>query len=503
MDALKRAEAKAWAIALMGVAIVVKLILAALLPLGVDEAYQVAVARPVSLSYFDHPPLSFWAMAASASVLGESVLAYRLPFVAMGAVTGWMLYLMADRIGGARAGLATVVLYLAAPHMFFGSGLFVLPDGALNMAGAIAAWAFVRMAGQARPALWLWALAGVAVAAGFASKYQSALIPFSVFVFMAVWPGRGAWLRQPGFWLAVGLAALGAVPVLAWNMAHDWASFAFHGARTERSLQLTNFAVMGVGQAIYMLPVSFVLALWAVGRGLRARLPEDRMLAWLAALPLAVFNGIFLFSDASFPHWTMPGFLFALPLAGAALTRLGRGWTIGWAVSGAVIWAAIALVVLQATVVLFAPPGPQPGPGPVAKGYHDWDDTTDFFDWSGVGLHLAERGDLAGVAVIAVPNWIEGGQIGAALPGWPVRVMPGGIPHHFGLMPGAQIGGRALYLHPDRLDRVHVTGASALARLRQIDPNAKLLSPVVLPRGGRPYGAVAVIALTVPRPAGP
>lgn len=481
---------RARAAGILGLVTLAKLVLAVVLPLGVDEAYQVAVARPLSLSYFDHPPLSFWAMAGSAALLGESVLAYRLPFVAMGAGTAWLLYLIGARLGGARAGLWAMVLYLAAPHMFFGSGLFVLPDGPLDLAGAVAGWLLVRMAGQARPPVWAWAALGAALAAGFMSKYQSALIPFSVFVFMGVWPGRWRWLIQPGFWVGVVIALLGTYPVLGWNIAHDWASFAFHGDRTERSLQLANFAVMGVGQALYLLPVTFGIALLAIWRGLRARLPEDRMLGWLAALPIAVFNGIFVFSDASFPHWTMPGFLFALPLAGAMMARAAprlRWWLAG---TGAVIWGLVAFVALHATMGLLGP----------KDRIADWDDTTAFFEWSDMGPILAERGDLAGVDLIAVPNWIEGGQIGAALPGWPMRVLDPGIPHHFALMPGAALGGSTLYLQPERLDSVADRGAAALARLRGLDPMARALPPVVLTRGGQPYAGVIVIRMDLPAP---
>lgn len=489
MDAI-RLQDRGRAAVLLALVTLVKLVLAGLLPLGVDEAYQVAVARPMSLSYFDHPPISFWAMAVSAAGLGESLFAYRLPFIVMGAATGWLLFLMGARIGGGRVGLVTVILYLAAPHMLFGSGMFVLPDGPLNLFGALAGWAFLRMAGQARPPVWLWVVAGLAVAAGFMSKYQSALIPFSVFVFMAVWPGRWRWAMQPGFWIAFGLALAGSYPVLGWNIANDWASFAFHGARTDRSLQAANFAVMALGQAVYLLPVTLALAGLGIWRGLRARLPEDRMLGWLAALPIAVFNGIFLFSDASFPHWTMPGFVFALPLAAAVLVRAGAWVTWALAGSAAVIWAVVVVLLLHGTTGLMAP----------RDRIADWDDTVDFFDWSGLGPALADQGALAGVDVIAVPNWIEGGQMGAALPGWPVRVLAGGIPHHFALMPGAGLGGQALYLQPERIDRLEDRGRAALARLRAIDPQAALLPPVILPRGGVDYAGVIVVRLVLPAP---
>ena len=49
---------------LIAVTALVRLALAALLGLSVDESYSVAIARQFSLSYFDHPPLHLWLAAA-------------------------------------------------------------------------------------------------------------------------------------------------------------------------------------------------------------------------------------------------------------------------------------------------------------------------------------------------------------------------------------------------------------------------------------------------------
>ena len=47
-------------LALIVVTLIGRLILALTVGLGVDESYQVSVSRPLSLSYFEHPPLAFW-----------------------------------------------------------------------------------------------------------------------------------------------------------------------------------------------------------------------------------------------------------------------------------------------------------------------------------------------------------------------------------------------------------------------------------------------------------
>ncbi|MFN7003809.1 MAG: hypothetical protein ACK4NW_10310, partial [Roseinatronobacter sp.] len=46
---------------IIGGALLWRGVLAALMPLGTDEAYALAVGRGFDLSFFDHPPLGFWA----------------------------------------------------------------------------------------------------------------------------------------------------------------------------------------------------------------------------------------------------------------------------------------------------------------------------------------------------------------------------------------------------------------------------------------------------------
>src|SRR5271157_5251015 len=68
-----------------------RLIFAELLGPGVDESYTLAISRTLNLSYFDHPPLHQWIVHFAAAMLGEGFGA-RLPFIALFAATGWMLY---------------------------------------------------------------------------------------------------------------------------------------------------------------------------------------------------------------------------------------------------------------------------------------------------------------------------------------------------------------------------------------------------------------------------
>ena len=85
------------ALIVSGGALLLRLVLAAVVGLGTDEIYTLAVSRKLSWSYFDHPPLHQWLAHASGWVLGEG-RQVRLPFTVLFAATSWLLFLITSRL---------------------------------------------------------------------------------------------------------------------------------------------------------------------------------------------------------------------------------------------------------------------------------------------------------------------------------------------------------------------------------------------------------------------
>src|ERR1700739_432527 len=108
---------------------VFRLALSATLGLGVDECYDIGVAHDLELSYFDHPPLSYWIAHLFMPLFGDG-RALRVPFVILFTGTTWLLYLLTRHLFGAAAGVwAVLALNLSAFFMLAGS--WILPDGPL------------------------------------------------------------------------------------------------------------------------------------------------------------------------------------------------------------------------------------------------------------------------------------------------------------------------------------------------------------------------------------
>ena len=122
-----------------------RLAFGAALGLGVDESYMVASGRVLGIGYYDHPPVSWWLSWGAAHVFGvETPIAVRLPFIALFALSTWLMYRLGIATADARAGLWAAVLLNLSPVFGVTTGTWVLPDGPLDCALLGAALCLVR-----------------------------------------------------------------------------------------------------------------------------------------------------------------------------------------------------------------------------------------------------------------------------------------------------------------------------------------------------------------------
>src|SRR5437762_2119195 len=141
------------ALILMLLTAVARVVLAGLLGLGVDESYEVVLSRVPSLSYFDHPPLSFWIAGAVGRVAGtEHRVLLRLPFILIFAGTTFVMFRLTVRLYGERAGFLAALLLNLAPVFSISAGGWILPDGPLELAIVATAFCLTRVLIVAEPA---------------------------------------------------------------------------------------------------------------------------------------------------------------------------------------------------------------------------------------------------------------------------------------------------------------------------------------------------------------
>jgi hypothetical protein len=404
--------------------LVARLIFANLLGPGIDESYTLAIARNLSLSYFDHPPLHQWIAHFAALTLGEGA-ATRLPFIFLFAATGWILYRLTGDLFGPRA--ATIALFSlnVAPFFFASAGTWVVPDGPLLFGLAVAGWALSRLffltAPDRSPVWGLWLLAGVGLGVAGLSKYSAALSAAGLTAFVLMAPKQRRWLTHPAPYAAAAVALAMTAPVFIWNAEHGWASFQFQGARgaPEGGFRPIQVLTMALGEIAYLLPWIFGPLVAGLAAAWRRRMDERRLFLFCLALPpIVLFTITPLWGARGLPQWTMSGWFFAFPLMGAWLDEpaVDVGALRRWAfISSGTLAAVAAVVVLQSWTGWLMPLAA------VQRGVAD--PTLEALDWR--GLREAPAFNPSPAFVISA-KWSDAGKIALALgPDIPVFAISG------------------------------------------------------------------------------
>lgn len=312
-------------------ATLLRLVLAAWLPLVADEAYYWDWSRRLAFGYFDHPPVIAWLVATGTVLFGDSTLGVRFFPVLCGTVATFALADAAERLAGTAAARFAALLLAATP--FTVSFVLATPDAPLLAAVAVTLASLVRAtdpSASPQASLLSWIGAGLAIGLAMASKFTAVLVPMGVLVAMLAHPTLRRHLRQPGPYAAVLVASMVMLPVLMWNASHEWIAFRFQlghglGAPERGSWWLRELELIG-GQAGLATPVLFVLLVGAIARNVKLKRDARRfLLASTAAFCLAFFvysatrRGV----EA---NWPAIGWLPALVLLAAASSAARSVW---------------------------------------------------------------------------------------------------------------------------------------------------------------------------------
>jgi 4-amino-4-deoxy-L-arabinose transferase-like glycosyltransferase len=297
------------------VAALVRLAMAAVVPVVPDEAYYWEWSRHLAAGYFDHPPAIALLIRAGTALAGDTPFGLRLVVNIAGYVATIAAILLAYRLGQGTAARRTAWVVAAMP--LAGAGLVLAtPDVPLLAAVAVALLALdLALAAPAPPAsLAWWGVAGAAMGLALDAKYTAALIGAGVVIALIGHPGLRAEWRRPGVYVACAIAALLFLPVVRWNAAHDWVSFRFqlqHGLVPKgRSGPLARELSLLGGQILLVSPLLFVGLVLAVAGAFRREAPRRALLATVATF----VAGFFLWSAlrrSVEPNWLAPAVLTA------------------------------------------------------------------------------------------------------------------------------------------------------------------------------------------------
>jgi dolichol-phosphate mannosyltransferase len=310
-----------WLLLLAGA--VLRLAIAARLPLYYDEAYYWLWSRRLDWGYLDHPPLVAYVISLSTR-LGDDPLWVRLPALVLGTLTAYVLYLFARDLFDERVALRAVIISLVVPVLGL-FGTIMLPDSLLLFWWILAldlVWKALHGAPQR------WAVAGVAVGLGMLSKLYGMLLGAGILLFVA----RRApqWLRRPQPYLAALIALIVFLPVVYWNAVHEWAGVRFLLSDRWQEFPVTpgiaGVALFARVQDALLLYPAMIFAFWLAWR----RRGDERFgyLFW-TSLPAVVVALVAAPLGAARGWWLAPVFLTLTVVLAATWNRL-----LAWAVAG-------------------------------------------------------------------------------------------------------------------------------------------------------------------------
>jgi dolichol-phosphate mannosyltransferase len=312
-----------------------RLVAAGQIELLPEEAYYWTYFQHPALSYFDHPPMVAWVIGLGTSLFGNTEFGVRVGFVFMSLGSAALMFDLARRWVGSRAGWWAAALLGLVP-IYFMTGLLAFPDGPLIFFWLLTMHGVTRVVVDETDSGWFWA--GIGFGGALLSKYTAVTLAASVLLFLLLSPAHRHWLKRPHPWLAVGLGLMMFMPVIVWNGHHEWVSFLFQSTRTHSSHNnmATSVAVFWLFQfAVLTPPVLLLLA-----RSLR-RWDGAGKFAIAFAAPLFLILLRASFKTKVHINWSAPVYLSLLPVAAALLVQKHTGSTawrrISWITASALV----------------------------------------------------------------------------------------------------------------------------------------------------------------------
>ncbi len=299
-----------------------------LVPVADDELYYWCWAKNLQLSYYDHPPMVAWMIAASTAVFGDTLFAVRLP----ACVATLTVFAVVATLSRPKS----LLPFVAATPLFNLGAVIVTPDTPLVMFWALYLYWLVtahrRLDATGRIPGWLWLVGGAVLGLSALGKYTTGLaVPAGFVSFLLARRPWRTWL--PGY-LGHGVVSFVVfLPVVVFNVERDFAPLRFQWGHTMANPDPGGWDTFGEFLGVQLLLVGttpLVLLPWTLSRWRSlAADPVTRVCGCLYALPLLFF----LYKAGRGPlegNWALASYIGAWPVAAVWYSRVYHSATWHW-----------------------------------------------------------------------------------------------------------------------------------------------------------------------------
>lgn len=415
-----------------------KLVLAAFLPVFVDEAFYAWEGRHLAWAYSDLPGLTAWLARLGMEVGGAHPLALRLPFLVLGGTLPWLVWSLSRRwfgeAAGAQAGLLATLMPLSGLL-----GVLAVPDVPMVFAALLCLEAVARL--RERIGGLALAMLALALVLGALAHYRFVLVLFAgMLALLADQPSRRL-LRDARI---RGVLALGAVawwPLIQWNLQHAGAGLRFQFIeRNPWQFHADGLAWLPI-QFLLVTPALFILLVLALCECWRRR---DQPGPWrfigmvgFVAAPLYLVLGLFADNQRVSFHWPLSGWLALVVVAPTLLiawSRRAKALLFAFAAIGLVLGLSFLAVASSASLrERLADSRAYPG---------------DFAGWREINARIKQF--PAGTRIVA-SDFELAAQLSFALGGRDLQVLDSPLNHKHGR--AAQLQAWGLEWKPDPFDK--------------------------------------------------
>jgi len=317
-----------------------------------DELQFLSDARHLDWGYVPYPPFTAFVERVSLEIFGLSLVGLRLFSVLAQAIATGVTGLLAGQLGGGTRArvMAALAVALSPLSMFEGTEFQYTSFDFLWW--VLAAYFIARALRTENPRWWL--AVGTVIGYGLLTKYAIVFYLAGIFAGLLLTSAR-RWLASGSFWTASALAVLIFLPNLLWLAHHEFISYTFL-----QHIHLRDVA-QGRGAGFLRDQLTICLNLAAIPLALAglAGLVVDRrfrMLAWMWAVPVAIFalsHGRGYYTAGAYPMLLAMGAVVFERWLSVLPHKVSRGLELGWYTAVVFVGAMVC-----ATVVPLAASGP-------------------------------------------------------------------------------------------------------------------------------------------------
>ena len=294
-------------------------------------------------------------------------------------------------------------------------------------------------------------------------------------------------LFTKNFYISLLISILGLLPVFLWNIENNFDSFNFHGNRTAFGFDLIHIIKSVFAQLFLLLPTTGFLIITSLTKNKKFIAANEKFLILLSLPTIIIFNILILFSDNSFSHWSMVGWMLLLPLASNRLILMKsykRHLITLKVVSTFLTFVMISSILIHAKT------------GFITKSFDQtiprWDNTRELLDWGHIADILTKTLQRKELESLATLNWHDSGQLTSAFYYKHIVGVIGPNDNHFKYIDWGKKNSMVLI----SVQLIHEENRADLSE--KIFPyNYKIIKRVDIPfyRGLQQYGIVSLVSI--------